>query len=1316
MRDFRAQVAPQHFLNGSQLRLPLIAVFISTIFLATVGGPSAAFSETQKSAIQLTIDDGLSQSTVSDILQADDGRMWSATGDGLSIFDGVNFEYVYRTSDQVMGLANNYTSALARDAAGHIWVATLGGGVAVFRQDATALARTRASDGLIASDEIFDLAADATGSVWAASGGGLSRLRIADGNVVGDGDIVMMDTSFRSVIVTRGGAVYVGADGAGLFRFEPMSGEVEHWDAARGLTGTVVLDLLEDDAGAIWIATEDDGAFRLDPDTGVIDRPVDLPDSDIEAVAQDLQGRIWFGSWSEGIFVYDPVRDTISNYRSQPGVRQRLSSDTIVALTPGDLGRMWIGTYDNGVSSVSQADDLFETYFPLGTGIATPGASVIWALAADGDDTLWVGSMGGLLRLDRGEHSLTPVDLGVPGVADVRAILTDPEGLIVAVRGEGLLQRQADGTFLTVTDPAGTPVVAEAFIRLLLRATDGTLWVGTHDGVYHLGADFTTLAHYTAGNGLPHNRTRSLTEGPDGAIWIGTSGGLSRWTAATNDVSLYAGADLLPDLDVRAVWQASPGAPIYVGTQAGLAIIDPATRTTRTIGRSEGLPNETIYKMIPDLQGVLWITTNNGLVRLDPAGGPVQVFRASDGLQGAEFNFNAGTRLPDGRIAVGGINGLSLFDPAAILTHRVPPRVTARWSPPVEARLVAPLGLNVDVRVIQYDKPADNLLRWRLLPHETDWRQSAGVMHNLRYETLSSGRYTLEYQGLSAAQLASPIMAVPFAVVPPPSQSWWAYLAYLMMTGVLFLVLSRLRTRRIVARNRELEEAVAVKTVALEAQNTILADAARARAAFYARTAHEIRTPLSMIRAPLANALKVPGLPPEAARLIALVGRAAARMTELTRSMDRAATAPDGVPVGQTALDLTAFIQPIVAYYRDMAAERGLVWRSDTTVFGAVTLDGAALDALLHNLLSNAVRHTSDGGAIDVRITTTDSELSVTVQNDGPIGDQAATEMRDPGSAASTVVAAHGTGIIAQSIRRLNGRIDVAAEPVTVISVVVPLTRAPSDHDDQSTTASQDNIKVSDDAGAILVVEDDSDLRRFLHDMLIPLGPVRAVGSLAAARRAIDRHAIRLVLCDAMLPDGAAFDFAAALKAHPATGHIPLIFLTAMQSETAMRAGEAAWADDYITKPFDPDHVLQRIRLRLRAAERAQERAESALPSQNASAVQSTAAPFDQRLADRFRTYLDDNIADPDASVRTAATACGVSERMLQRKLDSLFGQSFTDLLAARRMDHAAVLLRQHELSVAEVAVACGYRNMSSFSRKFRSHHGQPPRSFAKGD
>jgi AraC-like DNA-binding protein len=144
--------------------------------------------------------------------------------------------------------------------------------------------------------------------------------------------------------------------------------------------------------------------------------------------------------------------------------------------------------------------------------------------------------------------------------------------------------------------------------------------------------------------------------------------------------------------------------------------------------------------------------------------------------------------------------------------------------------------------------------------------------------------------------------------------------------------------------------------------------------------------------------------------------------------------------------------------------------------------------------------------------------------------------------------------------------------------------------------------------------------------------------------------------------------------------------------------------------------VLRKVQLRLRAAERVQNYVVDHLlpdPGAPAPALQPDLAPFDRQLLDRLDVFFEGALANPDARIEDAATACGVSTRVLQRKIDALCPQPFNTLLSDRRMQHAGDLLQQGRQSVTDVASACGYRNLSSFSRRFKAFHGQSPRDYA---
>ena len=1074
------------------------------VLLSALLCASLALAEVPKKAQQLTIDQGLSQSTVGSVYIARDGRIWFATGDGISIYDGQSFEYLYRNSESREGLQGSYTRALFEDRDGHIWVGTYGGGISVFSQNATFLFGFQKEQGDIPAIDIYDFAQDSSGAIWAASEAGTFRLSRKSGeytlDMIGIPELLSL-ASARNIHVSRSGEVYVATVEEGLLRFNPTTGSFTQYTPDNSAFPTrAVHSLMELDSGSLWIGTEDAGLIGFSPQEDRFYTPVTLPDQNIPSIVEASDGRIWLGSDASGVFVYDPDDGSLENYRFREGQPFRLSSNSVLALAEDGMGRMWIGTADGGASSVSVFSDSFETYYPDPAGILGPISGVIWSVEEGTQGDLWIGTKRGLSRFWRSEHRFEPVDLG-EGPKDVRAILRRGQTLLLAVRDRGLVE--LDPRSLALRDVVGTDgknLFDGVYIRLLLPARDGTLWVGTHSGVFHLDAQLNLLQHFEAdgaSGSLPHARTRALYEASDGTIWVGTSGGLSRFEAETGSFFTYSGRAFLPDDDVRAVFQLNP-TTIYAGTQGGISIIDVASGTARFIQRQQGLPNETLYALLPDGKGALWVTTNNGLARFDLQSEEMRVFRARDGLQGAEFNFNAHKVLSDGRIVVGGINGFSLFDPEQITTNTLAP-VLALYGFEEAHTLAddtlpvlgdAPQTLSLKFGVHHYDEPAENRLRWRLEPVDTQWHEAKGVLHSILRENLPAGDYTLRADGLSPAGKESPQIALPFRVDPSPWLRWYALLGYVLLAASAMTAFLSLRTAQVRKRNAELEAQVSEKTRELQASNAALQAVAAERASFYSRTAHEIRTPLSLIRAPLQSILTGKALSIQDRRHAELIERATQRLVQITDEMAAVSQGAAEIRGGQASVDIAALLDPILSLYRESAETKGLRFDTSPLPCKAVTFDPSAAETILHNLLSNAVKYTPVGGTITFSCEVQAERLDFAIRNDGPgLPEAALSKLKGYAVKSDLPTAQRGVELIGASVRAAGGTLEAQAEGAS-IRVSLPAHSSGDDSKQKPTSTSTERI---------LVVEDDRDLREYLSALLSPLAEVQPVASLAAA-------------------------------------------------------------------------------------------------------------------------------------------------------------------------------------------------------------------------
>ena len=941
-----------------------------------------------------------------------------------------------------------------------------------------------------------------------------------------------------------------------------------------------------------------------------------------------------------------------------------------------------------------------------------PSSGVIWSIAEGQGNDVWIGTKHGFSRFFRSEQRFVAVDLG-EGSSDVRAILRRGNELLLAVKDRGLLHYDIlTGSVKDALGEDGKNLFDGIYIRLILEDADGSLWIGTHSGLYHLTSDLQIIDRYRADGGagdLPHNRVRGLYQSPSGQIWVGTSGGLSAYRRETNDFTSYVGRTYLPSDDVRAIYEHDR--KLYVGTESGIAIIELEAMQASFVLREQGLPNETIYSLLPDGTGSLWVMTNNGLVQMNLATGALETYLARDGLQGAEFNFNAYSRFSDGTIAVGGINGLSFFNPTKLAKNDLPPvldfsLIMPEGSGKEDGSLGSePQTVGFDLGVHHYDEPGANLLRWKLEPIDSDWNEAKGVNHTLVRENLPAGEYVFRAFGLSPAGVATEEIRSSFRIEISPWLRWYAFAAYTLAAALFIAAISSLRTMQVRRRNAELEAQVTEKTRELQTSNVALQSAAQERASFYSRTAHEIRTPLSLIRAPLQSILADKTLSAKDRRHAELIERATQRLVQITDEMAAVSQGVAEIRSGQVSVDIAGFLDPILSLYRESAETKGVNFVSLSLPRKAVTFDPAAVETILHNLLSNAVKNTPQGGTITFSCEVQAERLDLTIRNDGTGLPQAAlAKLKNYATRGDLPTAQRGLELIGASVRAAGGNLDAEAEGAS-IRVSLPA---------HSTSDESPSKTVTTHAERILVVEDNRDLREYLSELLSPLAEVQSVASLAAARRAVEGQVFHLVLCDVNLPDGSGFDFGKWMKEEVETSHIPLVFLTARTDEPSYEKGLAAWADDYLAKPFEASELVQKIRIRLRAVTRVREHLVKQLSHHTPSSAESPALPpIDERFVERFQAFLEAQIGNSAASIEDAAKHCNMSKRALQRKLDALYGQSFSSLLTTARMTRAAELLKAG-MSVSEVASACAYLNPSSFSRQFRELHGQSPRDFVK--
>lgn len=794
--------------------------------LALSCGPGLAASNELMVFRALTLDDGLSQNTVNDSLQDDQGYMWFATENGLNRYDGYKLKTYMRDPSNPDALASDFIWALVKDRHDDLWLATEGAGLVHWDRDR----------------DVFRSVLDFT----------QPARRLA-----------------RSVFIDGRGHIWLGTRGAGLIELDAQGRELRSFthqpDNAGSLSHDTVSALTEDATGALLIAT-DQGVDRLDPSSGHIARLVtrdDLPPgATVSSLLRDSQDVLWIGTYEHGLFARtatglshyaaathrlssEKIRDllqdqndrlwvatqdglnlwhadtaTFSTYRHKDADRYSLSDNHLMSLSQDRDGVLWVGTRFGGVNRWNPRSWALGARAPEALSDA-----VVLAFADSHDGHTWIGGFGVPLQKFARDGTLLQrfeAASGFPdrGEAPVTALLSSrDQRLWIGTMGAGLqIYDPQTGTLRSLLhDPDDPGSLAANGIMCLFQDREGDIWAGTFGGgLNRIDPVSLEVLRYpysaTDPQALGSPRATSITQSPSGDLWIGTDGGgLSRLDRESGRFVRFSHVPDRPGSlgsDTVYALYAAPDGDLWVGTAgAGLARLRGAQEAQsdasfQRFTTADGMSSNVINGIRPDAAGKLWLSSNRGIIRFDPATLRKSSFHRVHGLQSEEFNFGAHHRSQDGRLFFGGTGGFNAFDPSAVQTsQRAATLVLTRFekfNQPV--KLPALLGaqdelvlhhddavITFEYAALDYTAPEQHEYSVRLRGFDRDW-SAPSTRHRSTYTNLDAGHYVFEVRVANREGDWNPqILALPLRVKPAPWASPLAYFIYAVtLAGLLY--------------------------------------------------------------------------------------------------------------------------------------------------------------------------------------------------------------------------------------------------------------------------------------------------------------------------------------------------------------------------------------------------------------------------------------------------------------------------------------------------------------------------------------------------
>ena len=981
----------------------------------------------------------------------------------------------------------------------------------------------------------------------------------------------------------------------------------------------------------------------------------------VRCFSKGEDGTILVGTKGEGIKLFDKrKRDVLGEITATQG----LISNSVYSMRKNSRGDIFIGTEGKGINYLVRGEkSLRKLYFPADS---ITVKSVYSLNFSHGDSVLWAGtSGGGLIRMK-----------------------------LKYLRGDGytvydVRQYKASGVY---------SALGSNIIYSIVRSVDqDVLWLGTRGGgvvKFDSGKErFESIPNYSDLSKEINMDVLSMIRGTDGSLWVGTSYGLNRLMTEEGQIR----------------YTSFPG--------------------------EDDLEDSAVHGIVEDMAGNLWISTGNGITCIDGHAGRSVQYTSLNGLQNNEFSDGAYFRDNDKDIFFGGVAGFSYFNPDEMSLRDYSPQIRLAGLRINNAELNVYDRIKQNVLCLDYDEAHVSLsfcvgdfinnenciFEYRISSISDEWI-SNGSNSSISLTRLPPGRYRLDVRYTNGDRVwCKSMFSLNIRMRHPWWFSGWAVIIYLMLAiFIAYVVCSIIRNRIRMSRRLLLEH------VEKEQQKKMH----ESQLNFFENIAHEFFTPLTLIYGPAQQLLERGELDNYAKKYVLLIKNNAERMQQLLNELMAFRKADKGYTVLHAeTLNLNSMLNSIIDNFMLLAGENHIQLSVRIGEMGSFNTDRNVLEKIFSNLISNAFKYTPANGYIKIYLERqADDTVQFRVRNSGKglTEEQCAEafnrfrifEHTNQKHAISTGI---GLNLAKELSELLGGKISVESQLNEYVEFNVVLPQLPMPEKQSEEDPRKDvtfNLPVSQDRHrkfTVLVVEDDYNIRDLLLDILSSKYTVLTANDGLEALRILQQNLPDLVLCDIVMPELDGLGLIDKIRSDERTAHLPIVSVSAKLSmEDRIEAVEHG-ADAYITKPFNPRHVLATIGQLLNKRTIMKEYFNSAR-SDVTVREGVTLHHEDERLLNDIVGFIEKNIDDDALNPTSISDFIGMGKTSLYEKLKELTGKTPGEYIRMVRLDHASKLLKTTQLTVQEVMYKSGFSSKSYFYKEFAARFGSSPKEYRKAN
>ena len=1285
-------------------------------------------------------------------------RLWIVSEGGVDIIDLRTLKPVVPHDSQniLPKLLNQPATRIIRDSQGCIWLHCANALHRIaFSEEGDIKAVATLSPVRLNGPDIALRDIDEDGKIWMGVNGEIRKLVFLSKTQMGTSPIAeclkLEPNTYISNFIAKENEVWITTD-RGLLRYNKSGNAIKQYvhntNDPHSLSQNYLTDLAITSDKQLIVATLR-GINIYNPMADNFDRIANdlqnkgthiLNSNFINCILADKE-HIWFGTETGGINKLNPRRLSIRSYRHNEENPSSLSFNPVNAIYEDRYGSLWVGTVEGGLNRKERGSEHFTHYTRHEQGGLSHNS--VSAITADQDNRLWVGTWGGginLLDLKTPQRVLQTISSQTEGfpIDFIGALTYDPinKGMWIGAN-QGL--HFYDFATRKMSAPLGnnTSENIHGCIGSIIDK-EGKFWIGCLEGVYiidlHSRSPQGVYQYRHLSYKLDHPDSRLMEkitcfyESKDGTLWLGSNG--------------------------YGIYQRT------IDAEGKEKFISYST--------AQGLSNNSVRGLLEDGSGNLWIGTNNGLSCFHPKEKRFVNYTTQDGLLDTQFYWNASFRSSNELLYFGSVSGLIIIEnnraevsmpTAKVRFTRL--RIGNEEILPGSEYLPEDITITKELRLhekeksfslefsaLNFESGNTATYSYRLVGFDDKWVQVPGNRRFASYTNLPPGTYTLQVKYTPDEEnKEGNITELKITIVPYFYKTGWFILSLIGLLTLGIWQFHQWRVRNLKRQKEILHQTVEERTRELEQQKAQLIRMSRKvqeltldKISFFTNITHEFRTPITLIIGPIERALKLSYNPQVIEQLHFVERNSKYLLSLINQLMDFRKVESGKLEIVKTRGNFLQFVDSLITPFEIFAGERNITlkryYRMTTP---EILYDEEAMHKVLTNLISNAIKFTPNGGTVSLYISSVAHKekekeaLYICVKDTGagvPEEDinrifnrfyQSQNLVKFP------VYGQTGTGIglyLCKRIVQMHGGEIKAHNNRTAgcsLRILLPLQREEGNDGktiiiDQQANSVQDSPITekakSKEALTILVVEDNADMRGYIRSILCEQYNVLEAANGEEALHILNSNAVDFIVSDLMMPVMDGIELSRRVKETFSISHIPFLMLTAKTSPEARLESYRMGVDEYLLKPFDETLLLTRIRNILENRKRYQRQFTVAMDMNELNMEEESG---DKKFLSQVMEVIKDNYKNSYFEVSDFCEAVGVSKSLLNKKLQSLIGQSAGQFIRNYRLNIARELILKNRetkiMNIAEVAYEVGFNDPKYFTRCFTKQFNVTPSS-----